>query len=575
MKFAGLLFTAFFFLVPSCVFAESIDLFQSQIYLREDSSFDVTEWITYDFGSEERHGIFRTVPLTHPSEGTRPFYTRYITVEVTDVQVSDGADANDELAFVKVPYTVTETGDELEVKIGDPNKTIRGTHTYQIQYTVRGALEYHEDGVDLYWNVTGTDWEVPIAHAVARLPDPESLYINAGACYRGTAGATLPCEMEEYNGTVDFTAIDLKPGEGLTIARAVDPQQVDRVVFERLSLLVFWLVGAMLWFVGLGIFVYRYTIAHRTGATIIAQYEPYENFKPMYTGLLFDGRIDAHDITAGIVYLAEQGFFRVRRTERKKFLIFDVDDYEITVLRPYAELASNLQEKIFTLLFDAHVEVGSTVLLSKLAEDTAKQKENFKIIESLKKAAEKDLVAEGLFEYQYPMMLKVLGSLAFVLLGLLGITALLGAELIFAVVIALVTLVVSAVVLAFAYRRRTQKGYEALDYLKGFKEFLSVTEKERYAFHNAPAKSPEQFMEYLPYAIAFGVEKEWAAVFNDITIPEPDWYDGHGAAFSAINLSQSLDTFSTTLAGASGASAASSGSGSSGGGAGGGGGGSW
>lgn len=129
--------------------------------------------------------------------------------------------------------------------------------------------------------------------------------------------------------------------------------------------------------------------------------------------------------------------------------------------------------------------------------------------------------------------------------------------------------------IVFLNRRRTQKGYEALDHLKGFKLFLEMTDRDRFAFHNAPQKSPEQFMEYLPYAIAFGVEKAWAKVFEGFTIPNPDWYDGGNvSSFSPTNLSSSLGAFSSAFATSSGASA-SSGGGSSGGGAGGGGGGSW
>jgi uncharacterized membrane protein len=111
--------------------------------------------------------------------------------------------------------------------------------------------------------------------------------------------------------------------------------------------------------------------------------------------------------------------------------------------------------------------------------------------------------------------------------------------------------------------------------MQGFKLFLSVTEKERYSFFNAPEKSPELFMKFLPYAIAFNVEKEWAEVFKDLTIPSPSWYDGGGVnTFSAVALSSDISAFSTTFATSSGVQG-SSGGGSSGGGAGGGGGGSW
>jgi len=38
--------------------------------------------------------------------------------------------------------------------------------------------------------------------------------------------------------------------------------------------------------------------------------------------------------------------------------------------------------------------------------------------------------------------------------------------------------------------------------------FLEYTEKERIKFFNSPETNPQEFLDYLPYATAFGVEKE-------------------------------------------------------------------
>jgi uncharacterized membrane protein len=112
-----------------------------------------------------------------------------------------------------------------------------------------------------------------------------------------------------------------------------------------------------------------------------------------------------------------------------------------------------------------------------------------------------------------------------------------------------------------------------LNHLKGFKEFMSVTDKERFDFHNAPEKSPEQFMAFLPYAIALGVEKKWTKLFDDIQMEPPSWYSSVGTAtvFNAAVFSSELGAFT----GAFSTSSGSSGGGSAGGGSGGGGGGSW
>lgn len=554
-------------LVPMSVQAETIRSFVSDITLERDGALSVSETIVYDFEDEDRHGIFRFIPTKHWQESEEWFKERYLEIDNVSVSV-DGEEAQ---------FALSENVGELEVKIGDPDRTISGEHTYVINYTVKGGLTYYDEGgADLYWNATGNGWEVPIENSLVRVYDPEGIALQEHHCYFGPSGATEECPSLLGKGAYEFGPASLAPSEGLTIALSLDPTLVARQIMERLSVWPLWLLGALAWFIWLIWFLYRYYAAHKTGASIIAQYEPYKDFTPMYTGLLFDGRIDPHDITAGIVYLAEQGFFKIKHVGKKKFFFIDTDDYEITLLRPHKELPSEFQKKIFTLLFAEYATVGSVVVLSELAKDTAKTTENHKLLTGMKSAAETDLVKQGFFEHKWNVPLKLSLTLLVALLVLLSFTFLIGAEMSSPIVMALITFLLSSLIAAFFYRRRTRKGYEALDYLKGFKLFLSVTDKERFAFHNAPQKSPEQFMEYLPYAIAFGVEKEWAKVFEGITIPTPSWYeDNTGGTFSAIYLTNSLGTFSSSVASSGTSSSASSGGGSSGGGAGGGGGGSW
>jgi uncharacterized membrane protein len=132
--------------------------------------------------------------------------------------------------------------------------------------------------------------------------------------------------------------------------------------------------------------------------------------------------------------------------------------------------------------------------------------------------------------------------------------------------------------------RRSQHGAETLEEILGFKLFLSVTEEERLKFHNAPAKNPEMFEKFLPYAMIFGVEKEWAKQFEDMYKTPPSWYEGDFTTFSALYLVTNLSSLSSAATstitsrpggGAGGGMSGFGGGGFSGGGFGGGGGGSW
>ena len=134
-----------------------------------------------------------------------------------------------------------------------------------------------------------------------------------------------------------------------------------------------------------------------------------------------------------------------------------------------------------------------------------------------------------------------------------------------------------AIFFSRAMPRKTKRGAEVNVAINGFKWFLSVTETERLKFHNAPERSPNQFEEFLPYAMVLGVEKEWAEQFKSIYLTPPEWYDGSaGSVFGAAYLTSSLGsmatTMGTTMVSRPGSSTSGGSSGFSGGG---GGGGSW
>lgn len=544
--------------------AEEIQRFTVDITPRADGSFTVVETISYDFGSAERHGIFREIPTSHP-QGDRNFLVkRHLNLSLESV-TKDGN---------PVPYTSEESGDALYLKIGDPYTTITGVHTYRIAYTVEGGFSYFDNGhTELYWDAIAPEWQTPIREARIMLHDPDGVFDEEFSCYVGASGGSDLCEfILTEDGGKTIIVSGLRAYEGVTIAKELRSEAVAQVILEEKRVVFFWIPGLLIWFSLLSIFVYRYRTEYKVDKTTIAQYEPYEDFKPMYTGLLFDGRLDPRDITAGIVYLAEQGYLKIRKVDTKVMFFFDVDDYEIILLKPIVHISSAFQRELLRLLFGTAPVVGNKVSLQKLKHDTTKQRANNKILMNLKKDLEKDLKDSGFFEVHVSTSMLLGGVVGLgIFLWIVGgiIAPLLGAHVFFIVV----GIVGSLIILLFAYRRRTTKGYEALWHLKGFKEFLSVTETERYKFHNAPEKSSEQFMEYLPYAIAFGVEKEWAEVFKDITLPNPEWYDGAGTHFSAISFTNSIGSFGTALA--SSGSSASGGGGSVGGGGGGGGGGSW
>jgi uncharacterized membrane protein len=119
--------------------------------------------------------------------------------------------------------------------------------------------------------------------------------------------------------------------------------------------------------------------------------------------------------------------------------------------------------------------------------------------------------------------------------------------------------------------------------------YLTVAEKDRLAFHHPPERTPEHFEKLLPYAVALGVEDQWAQQFEEVFARitaetkqdyRPGWYRGDRFTTGSIgsfgrSFGGSLAAASVSPSSSGGRTGGSFGGGSSGGGGGGGGGGGW
>src|SRR3990167_7684452 len=90
--------------------AEQITSFDVTIAVNADSRIDVTEAISYDFGSAEHHGIYRDIPVRYrTASGSYGLRLSNVRVVGTDNQ----------------PYSfhAARNGDNLRIRIGDETTT--------------------------------------------------------------------------------------------------------------------------------------------------------------------------------------------------------------------------------------------------------------------------------------------------------------------------------------------------------------------------------------------------------------------------------------------------------------------
>jgi uncharacterized membrane protein len=560
--FVVILFCFTFFFTNSVFAEERINNFDAQIKINKDASILVNETIKYDFGDLEKHGIYRYIPVEYDT----PLGNKSIKLEIQNV-TRDGVNEN---------YTTSYSGSNKSIKIGNADLTINGEHIYNITYKVIGAIGYFDNYDELYWNITGSDWPVNILNTTTsiELMGNGNEGITQTSCYLGTFGSKEKCDsIIEGNVVSVYSSRSLSSGEGLTIAVGFlkgivyKPTQVENIfstIKDNIILFLPFVVFFIMFFIWR-----KYGKDPKGLSTIVAEYEPPQNMKPTLVGSLVDGKVDPRDITAGLIYLAQQGFIKISKLE-KKWLLSNTD-YEIELLKSDTIGLEQTDKAILNLFLDNDLRVGKKKKISDFKSD----KYFAIIVKEIKKDIYQDMTDKGFYETN-PMKAKTPYILIFPIILFVGLrffSVSLG-------VLGVVAIAISGtIVIVFGYMmgKKTRYGAETRDHILGFKEFLSITEKDRLDFHNAPEKKPEQFMKFLPYAIALGVEKKWAKQFEGIYIPQPSWYQGNMVgSFIALDFVSHMSGFSQSLVeSAMSGGSGSGGGGFSGGGGGGGGGGSW
>jgi hypothetical protein len=149
----------------------------------------IVEAIDWDFGPFAHHGIFREVPGLQPdapvgvSSATAP----------ADVQVSGSSQ-------------------QTRIRIGDPDRTIRGRHRYVIGYPLGGVAP----GGRLAWDAVGTSWPVSVSDVEVHVVAPFEL-VDA-RCVQGVLGETTPCGVSQPEPGHLVARVDaLVSNEGVTL----------------------------------------------------------------------------------------------------------------------------------------------------------------------------------------------------------------------------------------------------------------------------------------------------------------------------------------------------------------------
>lgn len=487
------------------------------ITVQPDGCFSVveTQELVFTVG-EFRYGI-RTIP----TEFTSSF---------DDVRVSELGSQVYTRSSSGQPYSfdVSQTGGDLNIRYNFP-PTSDDSRTIVIEYTVCGGLLYYPAGDQLVWKAVPSNGSFPIQNAsvTVRLPDGVTIDNYDATGPSGTA------TLLDNNQGVRFTASEpIRPGSsdfavrvqwpsGLVAGQPASWQvgmdrqdQIEPIAnLGVLALTIFVLVVGLL-----GLYLLWYRKGRDAPVKLPAEWipEPPSDLPAGMVGTLVDERADTKDVIATLVDLARRGVLAIQE-ESQPGLFGIGKTQEFTYHLENAALPMRPYEK---LLVDKLFGDEQSKKLSDLRDKF------YVTMGQVQKGLYQAVVDDGYFPAS-PERVRTtyagLGVAALVLAAVVGCFATIflvqWSGVAICLPIAFAIPAIGLIVLARHMPRKSANGAEEAAKWLAFKRYMENIER-----YTKVEEVQEIFDRFLPYAIAFGLERSWIAKFARVDAPSPPWY---------------------------------------------------
>lgn len=537
---------------------------------------------------DQNRGIIRALPTTYEHAPAKPY-----NVSVTN---EDGSPS---------PFFTEEEDGFFGILTGT-NEYVQGEQTYVISYEIPDVIFQPEDANidELYWDLVSVQRAQEIEAFTAEVVVDETLALATTgdrACYVGRAGSTAQCpDLTHAGDTYRIGPVALGADETVTLAIGFSPdtvaqpsQRIPNPLQDVASALTGGLSAVM---VGIGGFmVYRLKKrSASTGRALIAEYAVPDSLPPLLAAPLIKGSTNV--VVAQFLHLAVRGFIRIEEQLKKD-----------------GSLAKN-PRPIFRRLYEGDPSSGISELhpgvsVDKLDADTLRAMftsstdDTFKIPKKSDKFAKRmtALLSKGDKAAKQRGYLTSASSrsakwcgVGAILIGVIA-SALSIAGIIaersspgpsIGIVLGIASCI-GGLVLFGKYRVHTQKGAEYRELLLGVREFISVAETDRLQMLQSYGGAEREeinsvqvlrlYERLLPYAVLFGLEKEWGKVlayqYTQTAVDNVYWYPylaTRGFSKLVPTMSELTSNITESASYTSSSSSGSSGGGFAGGGGGGG-----
>ncbi len=487
--------------------------FDVDVEVQPNGDLIVTENQTLNFSGGAFTAGFRTVPTGRAgnNDGLDSF-------EVTEGDVRYAQDRSER----PNTFYTRNVGDMTEINwFFDP---ALGSRRYTIRYRVRNAVRTEPSGDQVFWNAMPADLGSHVSAGRITITLPEGIQAAATtALLNGRESGSLVTQTSPDGRRVTFDLTQGRPSgsavevgvrfpSGQLALETPSWQRAEQVAdVAGLIILILGLVIA----VGgpLAAVLLWYLRGRDPDPGVVPEYlaEPPSDLPPAVAGTLIDETAHIHDIMSTLIDLARRGYLTMEQTGngRNDFTFHRTDKSE-DGLRKYEEM-------MLDRLFKGKRKRSLSNLQYKFADH----------LPAIRSEVYKELVNEGFAATSPEGVRQRYGCLALVVAGLAGLSFFALASLVSDEVSTLICpslgfLLTAAVLFGFSRHMpaKTEAGAVAAAQWLAFKRYLQDIEK-----YTELEAARDIFDNYLPYAVAFGLDRSWIRKFSSVPgVPIPPWY---------------------------------------------------
>ena len=320
-------------LMPLEVFAKYdyiVNSYNVNIVVHSNNTFDITENIGVYF-NVPRHGIFRELPL-------RNEIVRLDGTKSKNRVVISNIEANEQYT------TYNESGNKV-IKIGDPNRKLRGAKNYSVRYKYNIGKDTGKGYDEFYFNLIG-EWDTTITNISFTINMPDSFDKDKlGFSYREKGSTESRDVSYVVNGNTIIGNYEgtLNPNESLTVRLELP----EGYFVNTSSNFDFMMLAALILPVIFVLYCFFVWKKYGKNGEVIetVEFYPPKGFNSAEVGFLYKGSVEDKDAVSLLIYLANEGYLKIAETDKKSLLSKTTKGFKIIKVKDYD--GNNENEKIF------------------------------------------------------------------------------------------------------------------------------------------------------------------------------------------------------------------------------------